>query len=210
MQLYSRAISPFSARVRISIAAKGLPVRIIDGPDVASDMFGRLNPMRRVPVLVLDDGTAIPESDAIVEYLEDVFPEQPLRPADPLARAHVRAISRSAELYVFPACVPIFGAPAAQHDGLFAALDHALGQLASLLDPAGWHAWGSQLSTADAALTVFLFYVQVVGGSCARAPLAAHARLQAFWEQAQRHPVLSTAIGEMARAMAERRAQAGG
>jgi len=56
MELYSREISPFAARVRASILAKELPVHIIDNPDVASDAFGKLNPMRRVPVLVLDDG----------------------------------------------------------------------------------------------------------------------------------------------------------
>ena len=66
MDLYSRAVSPYAARVRVSIAAKGLNVRIIDRPDVGSAEFGALNPMRRVPVLVLDNGRSLPESEAIV------------------------------------------------------------------------------------------------------------------------------------------------
>jgi glutathione S-transferase len=54
---------------------------VIDGPDVGSPDFARRNPLQRVPVLVLDDGTALAESDTIVEYLEDAHPERPLRPA---------------------------------------------------------------------------------------------------------------------------------
>ena len=60
MDLYSRDRSPFAARVRVSILAKGLPVRIITDPDVGTPEFGQHNPLRRVPVLVLDDGAALP------------------------------------------------------------------------------------------------------------------------------------------------------
>src|SRR5262245_66030756 len=97
MELHSREISPFAARVRVSILAKELPVLIVDNPDVASDAFGKLNPLRRVPVLVLDDGKAIPESETIVEYLEDAYPGRPLRPTDSGDRARVRLIARVAE-----------------------------------------------------------------------------------------------------------------
>ena len=135
MELHSREISPFSARVRALILAKELPVRIIDNPDVASDDFGKLNPLRRVPVLILDDGRAIPESDTIVEYLEDAYPSRPLRPADPGDRAQVRLIARVAELYVFPAAVPIFSVLASDQERLdqsFSALDGALRVVSSV------------------------------------------------------------------------------
>jgi glutathione S-transferase len=206
MELYSREISPFASRVRVSILAKKLPVRIIDMPDVGSEAFGKLNPMRRVPVLVLEDGTAIPESETIVEYLEEAYPSTPLRPAAPSDRARVRLIARVAELYVFPAAVPIFAANAArdqeQVDKLFAGLDQALGTAASFLqaDSTSWHAWGDQLTTADGALAPFLFYVQFLGQMCGRAPLAQHARLQRFWEGAQQEPVLATVTGQIAQA----------
>jgi glutathione S-transferase len=78
--------------------------------------------MRRVPVLVLDDGRVLPESDAIVEYLEDAYPQVPLRPEDAVDRARVRLIARVAELYVFPATVPIFAARAAGDTEQIAAL----------------------------------------------------------------------------------------
>jgi glutathione S-transferase len=211
MDLYSREISPFSARVRVSVLAKQLPVRIIDGPDVASDAFGALNPLRRVPVLVLDDGTAIAESETIVEYLEDAFPSTPLRPADPAGRARVRLLGRVAELYVFPAVVPIFAALAsrdpAQIEAQLAKLDDALAGLAAFLPArsSGWHACGDQLTTADGALTPFLFYVQHVGQLCGRAPLSKHPKLQRFWEGAQQDTVLAKVAAQIANAFRARR-----
>jgi glutathione S-transferase len=172
-------MSAFAARVRVSIRAKELPIRILNDPDVGSERFGELNPLRRVPVLVLDDGSAIPESETIVEYLEDIYPHTPLRPADPLARARVRLISRVAELYVFPAALPIFGVLAAsnvdQRDNLFEKLDSALRSLVSLLGHANesWHAFGDALTTADGALAPFLFYIDFVGSRtrCSRRSL---------------------------------------
>jgi glutathione S-transferase len=211
VELFSRDISPFSARVRVSILAKQLPIRILDNPDVGSAEFGRLSALRRVPVLVLDDGTALPESDTIVEYLEDAFPEAPLRPTDALARARARLIARVAELYVFPACLPIFGALAAgdvqQLDVHFKALDAALTQLSALFDRSAqhWHAVGESLTTADGALAAFLWYAQFLGSTCDRPVLLRHAVLERFWSGAQSHPVLSTVTQQMAAAMSAAR-----
>jgi glutathione S-transferase len=212
MELYSRKISPFAARVRISIQAKNLPVRIIDSPDVNSVEFARLNPLRRVPVLVFEDGRTLPESDAIVEYLEDAYPQVSLRPTDPADRAHVRLVARVAELYVFPAAVPIFAARAAgdtnQIAVLFDSLNSALGTLSSFLETRNqsWHACGTKLTTADGALAPFLFYAHVLGRTCGRDAFAKHGRLQGFWDGAQSDPTLSTVLREMGEAM--RRASA--
>ena len=211
MELQSRQISPFAARVRVSLLAKELPVHVIDNPDVTSDAFGKLSPLRRVPVLVLDDGTTLPESDTIVEYLEDAYPNRPLRPTDAIGRARVRLIARVAELYVFPAALPIFGALGSgdpmRLDELFGSLDDALRTAASFLQERSpsWHAWGSQLTTADGALAPFLFYVQFLGQACGRAPLARHPRLQQFWEGAQQEPVLAKVTFEIAQALQARR-----
>jgi len=211
VELYSRAISPFAARVRVSILAKGLPIRIIDDPDVGSEAFAKLNPLRRVPVLILDDGTAIPESDAIVEYLEDAYPELPLRPAELRERARCRVVSRVAEQYVFAPVVAIFTALSKgdpqQVDKLFGELDQALLSLGSLLqaESASWYTSGERLSTADGALAPFLFYVQYLGQACGRSPLVEHARLRKFWDAAQGQPVLAAVIEQLAQAFRARR-----
>ena len=76
MKLYSVPISPFAARVRLSIYRKRLNIEILPPPEggLKGDAFLALNPMGQIPTLVLDSGVAIPESATILEYLEDVFP----------------------------------------------------------------------------------------------------------------------------------------
>ena len=119
----------------------------------------------------------------------------------------MRLISRVAELYVFPAAVPIFGARAAgdigQITSLFDKLDNALGSLSAFLGDGNesWHAFGDRLTTADGALAPFLFYACFLGNACNRAVLARHRKLEKFWEGAQSDPVLATVIKQMAQAM---------
>jgi glutathione S-transferase len=64
--------------------------------------FVKINPNGQVPVLV-HEGNAITESTVINEYLEDVFPEVRLRPADPVARARMRVWSKFIDEYFCPA-----------------------------------------------------------------------------------------------------------
>jgi maleylacetoacetate isomerase len=99
MRLYTYFRSTSSYRVRIALALKGVacdhhPVHLLRGggeqflPDYLA-----LNPQGRVPTLVLDDGTAITQSPAILEYLEEAFPTPPLLPPMPIERAKVRAVA---------------------------------------------------------------------------------------------------------------------
>src|ERR1700753_1050520 len=99
MKLFSLALSPFAARVRAAIYAKGLPVEIVTPPSDwrTSAEFRKLNPLVRIPVLVLDDGTAVAESGVIVEYLEDAHSEVSLRPRAPKDLARARYITQVAE-----------------------------------------------------------------------------------------------------------------
>ena len=110
MKLYSVGLSPFAARVRAAIYARGLDIEIVAPPATGtkSPEYLALNPMGKIPVLVLDDGATIPESDTIVEYLEDAFAQNPLRPADPAAAAKARLVARVAELYVWPHLSALF------------------------------------------------------------------------------------------------------
>lgn len=60
--------------------------------------FSAINPLQRVPVLVLDDGTAISESVAICRYFEELQPNPPLFGSGPLQRAMIEMWQRRAEL----------------------------------------------------------------------------------------------------------------
>ena len=70
--------------------------------------FRAINPEGMVPVLV-HDGRVVRESTVINEYLEDVFPEGPLRPADPWLRAEMRVLTKYVDEYLCPA-LTIIGA----------------------------------------------------------------------------------------------------
>lgn len=99
MELYGYWRSTASYRVRIALALKGLrfenvPVHLLrDGGEQFSPQYRTINPQGRVPTLKLDDGTVLVQSLAIVEYLEEAYPDPPLLPRDPLQRARTRAIA---------------------------------------------------------------------------------------------------------------------
>jgi glutathione S-transferase len=85
--LYDAARCPYCARVRIAFAEKGVaydPVEI-DLANRPAWLYEK-NPAGRVPVLE-EDTFVLPESVAIMEYLEERYPEPALLPADPAARA---------------------------------------------------------------------------------------------------------------------------
>ena len=97
MILYGYPMSSASYRVRIALALKGIEVTTVTkqlrrGEQRAKD-FLEINPQGFVPVLSLDDGHMIPQSLAIIEYLDEVYPQPPLLPAAPIERARVRALS---------------------------------------------------------------------------------------------------------------------
>jgi glutathione S-transferase len=156
MKLYSVAASPYAARVRAAIYAKDLDVEIVSPPADwrTSPDYRRLNPQVRIPVLILDDGSALPESGVIVEYLEDEFPQKSLRPQSAAERARVRLVTQVAETYVQQAMRPLFSlfdskerdeAAITAQVTLFTA---ALGKLNDMLRP-GEYAVGNRLTTAD-------------------------------------------------------------
>jgi glutathione S-transferase len=82
LKLYHSAGSPNSRRVRIFLAEKGLTVSLaavdLGKGEQHSEAYRAINPRRVVPTLVLEDGTAIGEVPAIMRYLEESFPEEPL------------------------------------------------------------------------------------------------------------------------------------
>jgi maleylpyruvate isomerase len=159
MKLYSLPLSPYAARARAAIYAKNLAVEIISPPSEwrTSPEYRKLNPLVRIPVLVLDDGTGVPESGIIVEYLEDAYPETSLRPRSPRDLARVRLITQVGEHYVSTAIMPLFGLfdsknrDEAAITAQLEKLNVALKQLNDLLHP-GAYALGNRLTTADAWL----------------------------------------------------------
>lgn len=95
MKLYSYFRSSASFRVRIALALKGLdfeviPINLRSGEQKTSD-YRSINPQGFVPALDVG-GQCLTQSLAIIEYLDEAYPQVPLLPAKPLERAKVRAI----------------------------------------------------------------------------------------------------------------------
>ena len=95
VKLYTYWRSTTSYRVRVALNLKG-----VDHTSVTVDLvagahkdpaYTALNPVAGVPTLVLDDGTVLTQSMAILEWLETTHPAPALLPADPVAAAQVRA-----------------------------------------------------------------------------------------------------------------------
>jgi maleylpyruvate isomerase len=97
--LYTYFRSSAAYRVRIALNLKGLaydmvPIHLTkEGGQNFKPEFRAINPQMRVPALALDDGDILIQSLAIIEYLDEVHPEPPLLPRDPLARAKARALA---------------------------------------------------------------------------------------------------------------------
>ncbi len=97
MELYTYFRSTSSYRVRIALALKGLdfqslPVNLLKG-EQREPAFLALNPQGRVPALRVDSGALLVQSPAIIEYLEERYPQPALLPAALEQRAQVRGVA---------------------------------------------------------------------------------------------------------------------
>ena len=112
MKLCDGGRAPNPRRVSVFLAEKGIE---IDKVPVDMGQMGhkseevtQLNPLQRLPVLVLDDGTAISESVAICRYFEELHPEPPLMGTDARDRAIVEMWNRRMELNYLAAVAAAF------------------------------------------------------------------------------------------------------
>lgn len=109
MKLYVFPVAPNPTRVRLYLAEKqaggaAIPIEevmvsLIEGEQKQPEHLAR-NPFGTLPVLELTDGTHLCESETILEYLEEVYPEPPLLGRDPVERARARQLERIAEVRV--------------------------------------------------------------------------------------------------------------
>ena len=102
MKLIGALASPYVARVTMFADLKGIDLPMEPAPGgMGSDEYLAFNATGKIPSLEVD-GQCIAESEVICEYLESVYPEPPLLPADPMGQAQSRMIGRMTDLYVAP------------------------------------------------------------------------------------------------------------
>jgi maleylpyruvate isomerase len=136
VKLYSYFRSSAAYRVRIALNLKAVSYEMIpihlqkDGGQHRSAEYRAINPLGRVPTLMLADGSLLTQSLAIIEYLNEAYPQPPLLPADPVERARVRAISQIIACDIHPL----------NNLGTLQYLKRALGQEQAAIDT-WYHHW---------------------------------------------------------------------
>jgi maleylacetoacetate isomerase len=110
MKLFTYWRSQAAFRVRIALGLKGLRTEKVTLDLLAGDQFAAsyqaLNPEGVVPTLLDGEGPPLTQSLAILEYLDEKYPDPPLLPTELRARAHARALAQMVAMDAHPFIVP--------------------------------------------------------------------------------------------------------
>lgn len=98
MKLVTSLTSPYGRKVRVVLLEKKIPFKLqVENPWLPDSPVASLNPLGKVPVLVLEDGVSVFDSRVIVEYLDHVSPVAHLIPTEPKSRMAVRGVEALAD-----------------------------------------------------------------------------------------------------------------
>ena len=168
MKLLGSNTSPYTRKVRLVLLEKGLPCEyLVDPPRAPGSQVPKVNPLGRIPSLLLDDGTVLFDSPVICEYLDGLDPSPALLPREPAARLRVKRWEALADGLMDSAVAVRVESirPADKQDPAW--LDLHQGAVARTLAYAsselGDRAWceGAALTLADLALASALFYLDL-------------------------------------------------
>jgi glutathione S-transferase len=108
MKLVTSLTSPYGRKVRVVLLEKKIPFQLqVENPWLPDSPVTALNPLGKVPILVLEDGVSVFDSRVIVEYLDHVSPVAHLIPGEPKSRMVVRGVEALAD-GVTDAAVAVF------------------------------------------------------------------------------------------------------
>ncbi len=93
LKLYSNFVNSAGERVRIALALKQVPYEYVSVRTIGMEAYRKINPQGLMPTLDVD-GRVFAQATAILEYLEETYPDRPLLPADPIRRGQARAFSQ--------------------------------------------------------------------------------------------------------------------
>jgi len=168
MKLVTSLTSPYGRKVRVVLLEKKIPFQLqVENPWLPDSVVPSLNPLGKVPVLVLEDGESVFDSRVIVEYLDHVSPVAHLIPAEPKSRMMVRGVEALAD-GVTDAAVAVFlekkRASAQQSDDWLLLQEKTLFRgLEALAEALGEKPWylGNSMTLADVACGCMLGYLDL-------------------------------------------------
>ncbi|MGA0602621.1 glutathione S-transferase family protein [Caulobacter sp. KR2-114] len=212
MKLYSGDLSPYSARVRMQIYAKGLSDIVIERPaSFGTPKFREDFPIGRIPVLDLGDGDVMPESEVISEYLEEIHPQPSLLGATPRESAHIRTLARIGDIYIMNNMFMLSPQSRAKtrNEGIVELLGGQVVRNVKALDRMigrdGFACCG-RLTLADCAIVPGLFLVEnVLPTTGVDNPIPAAGNVAAYWAAIQRNEHAARVLAELHRGLEERR-----
>ncbi|HEY5008112.1 MAG TPA: glutathione S-transferase family protein [Caulobacteraceae bacterium] len=212
MKLYSGDLSPYSAKVRMQIYAKGIEDITLERPDgFGTQAWWKTSPIGRIPALELPDGAIIPESEVIAEYLEEIYPTPRLLGDTPRETATIRTVSRLADIYLMNNMFMLSGQTrrSTRNEGVrdllagqvirgVKALEHYIGD-------DGFAVLG-RLTIADCTLVPALFLIEnVLPTTDVEDPVPGQPKVAAYWAAIQQNPHAARTLVELHRGLAERR-----
>ena len=210
MKLYSGPLSLFARKVEVMLGEKGLAFERemvafsqTEGYSPKHPAVLAANPKGQVPVLVDGDLTLF-DSTVILEYLDEAYPEPPLMPRDPQARARCRLLELTADEIMLRPLAKLMYRTEPEHpdperrcrqteEG--AAAERDLLDLCRMLDGRleGPYFGGNAFSTADIALFMSVLYSLRLGGP----RLDAVPRLRAWHERVGARPAVAAVVAEV-------------
>lgn len=168
MKLLGTNTSPYTRKVRLLLLEKGLPFDyLVDPPREPGSQVPKLNPLGRIPSLLLDDGLVLFDSPVICEYLDGLTPSPALLPREPAARLRVKRWEALADGLMDSAVAVRVESirPAERQDPAWLALHQGAVTRALAFASAelGGREWceGAALTLADLALASALFYLDL-------------------------------------------------
>jgi glutathione S-transferase len=213
MKLYSGDLSPYSAKVRMQIYAKGIDDIPLERPAAFPTLAWReISPIGRIPVLELSEGDVIPESEVIAEYLEEIYPTPRLLGASPRESAAIRTLSRLADIYLLNNMFMLSGQTRrstrseAVRDLLAGQVIRGLEALEQMIGGEGGYALLGRITLADCTLVPALFMIEnVLPATDTPDPLPDNPKVAAYWRSIQRDPSAARVLVELHRGLEERR-----
>ena len=212
MKLLSGDLSPYSAKVRMQIYAKGITDIPLERPATFGTAdFRKVSALEHFPILDLG-GDQIPESEVIAEYLEELYPEPRLLGATPRETAAIRTVSRIGDIYLMNnlfLALPQMSR-ATRNDGvrdlLVAQINRGVAALEHYIGADGF-AVGNRLTIADCTLVPAMFMIEsTIGGLDVPDPIPGAAKVAAYWAAIQTNEHAARVLVELHRGLEQRRA----
>lgn len=211
LTLYSGDLSPYSARVRMQIYAKGITdIEIARPATFGTPQFRKDYPIGRIPVLE-GDGEPMVESEVIAEYLEERYPEPSMLGATSRETAQIRTLARIGDIYIMNNMFML--SPQSRADTRNQGIVDLLGgqvvrnikALDKMIGEDGF-ACAGRLTLADCAIVPGLFLVDNVLPSVGMDnPIPSTPKVAAYWAAIQQQAPAAKVLEELHRGLEERR-----